>query len=265
MVTLTNENYFSPEADKEYLSVSQYKNFCGTKGIYGCEEMALNIIRGEWKKEMSTALLVGSYVDSHFEGSLATFKSKHPELFTKQNTLKSEFSKAEEIIKRIERDDYFMKYMSGEKQRIFTGELFGVNWKCKLDSYNPNLFITDLKIMRSIRDENWSEKVGHRINFIEFYGYDIQAAVYQKIVEINTGKELPFFIAAASKETYTDIEIIGFTEDDHYHIISEIAPNIQRIVDLKEGKAIPDRCGKCDYCKATKILTKPIHWTQITR
>ena len=29
---LTAENYFSKEADREYLSVSQYKNFMGTIG-----------------------------------------------------------------------------------------------------------------------------------------------------------------------------------------------------------------------------------------
>ena len=29
---LTSENYYSREADQEYLSVSQYKHFCGTPG-----------------------------------------------------------------------------------------------------------------------------------------------------------------------------------------------------------------------------------------
>ena len=38
---LTAENYFSKEADREYLSVSQYKKFMGTLGRVGCEAEAL--------------------------------------------------------------------------------------------------------------------------------------------------------------------------------------------------------------------------------
>ena len=38
---LTNENYYSQEANREYLSVSQYKYFMGTYGKVGCEEYAL--------------------------------------------------------------------------------------------------------------------------------------------------------------------------------------------------------------------------------
>lgn len=38
---LTSENYYSREANEEYLSVSQYKDFMGTYGKPGCEEYAL--------------------------------------------------------------------------------------------------------------------------------------------------------------------------------------------------------------------------------
>ena len=36
---------------------------------------------GEWGKEKSTALLVGSYVDAYFEGSLDVFVAENPEIF----------------------------------------------------------------------------------------------------------------------------------------------------------------------------------------
>ena len=65
---LTSENYYSQEANKEYMSVSGYKDFAGTY------EDALRVLwhgklNGRWEDEKSTALLVGSYVDSYFEGS----------------------------------------------------------------------------------------------------------------------------------------------------------------------------------------------------
>lgn len=259
---LTAENYFSPEAMTEYFSVSQYKDFVGTMGQRGCEAMALAKMRGEWKMEMTIPLLVGSYVDSHFEGTLDIFKAQHPELLKSNGGLKSDYVQAEEIINRIERDDYFMKYMAGEKQIIFTGEIFGVKWKCKVDSLDRERFITDLKVMRGIRESFWVKDQGY-MSFVEFWGYDIQAAVYQKLVTMSLGKPLPFFIAAATKERVPDIAIIGFTQYDLDSMLSTVAPNIQRIKDLKEGKADPDRCESCDYCKTTKVLYKPIHFSEL--
>ena len=73
------------------------------------------MVTGEMEK--TTALLVGSYVDSHFEGTLDLFKAQNPEIFTKKGELKAEYRKAEEIINRIERDPLFMMFMSGEKQK----------------------------------------------------------------------------------------------------------------------------------------------------
>mgnify|MGYP003225856121 CR=1 FL=1 len=55
---LTQENYYSKEANQEYLSVSQYKDFCGTIGRVGCEEQALAKLNGDWEMEKTTALWI---------------------------------------------------------------------------------------------------------------------------------------------------------------------------------------------------------------
>lgn len=258
---LTAENYYSREADREYLSVSQYKSFIGSAGIEGCEAKALAKLNGVWTDEKSTALLIGSYVDSHFEGTLPLFKAQNPEIFTKQGSLKAEYKRAEEIINRIERDEYFMKYMSGEKQVIMTGEIAGVKWKIKMDSYLPDVCITDLKIVESIRKKFFAH--GRKMQFIENWGYDIQAAVYQEIVRQNTGKRLPFYIAAASKEKEADIEIIQIEDYILDEKLFEVESNTDRIMLLKSGLEVPKRCEKCDYCKHTKVLTKPILSTDL--
>lgn len=31
-----------------------------------------------------------------------------------------------------------------------------------------------------------------------------------------------------------------------------------RILEVKNGKAEPERCGVCEYCRQTKVLTAPI-------
>lgn len=81
---LTSENYYSQEANQEYMSVSGYKDFAGTYGKMPCEFYGMEKLNGRWQDEKSTALLVGSYVDSYFEGSLDQFKKDNPEIFTQK-------------------------------------------------------------------------------------------------------------------------------------------------------------------------------------
>ena len=100
---LNNDNYYSKEANMEYLSVSWYKKFVT------CEAKAVAELRGEWVEPPSTAMLIGSYVDSYFEGTLEDFKARTPEIFKKDGSLKSDYIKAENIIQRVEKEELFMK------------------------------------------------------------------------------------------------------------------------------------------------------------
>jgi hypothetical protein len=256
---LTNENYYSKEANREYISVSQYKDFMGTYGKPGCEEYALAKIDGTWVEDMedSDALMVGSYVDAHFEGTLNLFKAQHPCMFKKDGELQAKYLKANEMIARCERDVEFMKYMAGEKQVIMTGEMFGVLWKIKIDSYHPGKCIVDLKTCQSIDKAYYHKDIGY-VNFMGEWGYYIQAAVYQEIVKINTGKQLPFYIAAVSKEKFPNIEIIQAEQPLLDEALAEVETNTPKIMMLKCREVEPIRCGVCDYCKHTKVLTGPI-------
>ena len=242
---LTAENYFSKEANMEYMSASQFKAFGN------CEAAALAELKGEYEREVTTSLLVGSYVDAHFEKTLDIFKAKHPEIFTKGGDLKSEYRKGEEIIQRIERDELFMRFMSGHKQVIKTGEIEGVPFKIKIDSYLPGDKIVDLKIMKDF-EPVWVEGKG-KVNFIEAWGYDIQGAVYQAI----EGNNLPVFIAAATKEKTTDIEIFEIPQYYLDAAMEEVMQKAMRYQAIKQGIIEPERCGHCDYCKSTKVLTGP--------
>jgi hypothetical protein len=112
---LTSENYFSPENEQFYMGSSQFKNF------RKCEAAALAELRGEYRREVTDALLVGSYVDAHFEGTLDIFRAQHPEIFKKDGELKVQYKRADKMIQRAERSELFMQFMSGEKQEIMTG------------------------------------------------------------------------------------------------------------------------------------------------
>lgn len=260
---ITEENYYSPEMNNILMSVSLYKDFVGTPGKRGCEFTAMKKLDGSWGEEPSTAMLVGSYVDAYVEGSLENFKKQHPEILKRDGTLKADFITAEKVIERIERDKLFMAYLSGEKQRIMLGNIAGAQWKIKMDSYAPGRCITDLKVMRDMKNQ-YSPKYGTKLDFIRYWGYDIQGAVYQEVVRQNTGEKLPFFIAVVTKESpEPDLEIIEVTDDYLEAALFEVQEHLPRILEVKAGRVKPDRCGICDCCKHNKILRHPITITEL--
>ena len=242
---LTNENYYTSEVNKEYMSVSQYKDF------QKCEAMALASLRGEWERPMTTALLVGSYIDAWFEGTLEDFCKAHPEIYTKTGKLKADFVQAEEIIAFLQKDPMFMRYMAGKKQIIMTAELFGTKWKIKIDSYHPDK-IVDLKVMRSM------ERIMGK-SFVEHWGYDLQMAIYAAV----EGRDIATYLAVVTKQDPPDKEIISVPRWRRLELLEDVKKNMPRILAVKSGEIPPTRCGVCEYCRATKLLTEPIDFEMV--
>lgn len=270
---LTADNYYSPEANWAYMSASQFKSF------RRCESAALAELRGEWNRPDSTALLVGSYVDAYFSGELEQFTAEHPEIYTKQKTLRAEFQKAHDICERLNRDELARLLLSGKHQTIKTGQIAGVWYKMKSDSLLSarqveaickqfpevrNLvpfgggMIVDLKCMKDFEDI-WDEEQHEKVNFAEYWGYDTQGAIYQQI----DGKMAPFVIVGATKETATDIEAMYIPDEDLALALSEVEALSPRYDAIKRGEIEPEGCGRCAYCRSTKRLTSIKHYKQI--
>lgn len=259
---ITNENYYSDECNKRYMSVHQYLDFVGHMGVSGCEKRAMATISGKYKKEPNTAMLVGSYVDSHFEGTLKEFKKEHPDIFTQKGELKASYKQAENMIARAEKDEKFMAYMSGEKQVIMTGYLFGCDWKIKMDSYIPGKAIVDLKTTSDLH-RAWRVQDYGYVSVAEYWGYTIQLAVYQKIVEINTGDKLPCILAFVTKEDSPELKICYIDQMTLDHALNEVEMNMASVLMVKNGEVEPIPCGKCDYCKATEPVGEVINISEL--
>ena len=251
---LTKDNYFSQEAMTEYFSVSQFKAF------QKCEAAALAELNGEYRRESTTSLLVGSYVDAYYEGDLTGFIEQHPEILKRDGTLKAEYIKADDIIRRTQKDRLFSMYMNGKPQVIMIGELFGYPWKVKIDSYIEDTAIVDLKIMKDFEPVHIPGE--GRIPWIYAWGYDIQGAVYQAIVEQNTGKKLPFIIAGATKEKVSDIGLFRLPQSSLDVAMKVVESFVDRFADIKAGLIEPTRCEKCDYCKETKVIEDVIDYDE---
>ena len=249
LMTLTEENYHSTEANKSYWSASIFKAFDK------CEAAGLAQVRGQYHREETDALLIGSYVDAYFAGTMDEFVGEHSEtMFTKKGTLYAKYEQANKCINAVECQPLMMDYLEGDKQTIMTGKLFGVDWKIKMDVFNGER-IVDLKCMRDF-EPVYKEGFG-RISFVEAWGYDIQGAIYQKVVEQNTGKRLPFYIVGVTKEKVPDVTVLQIPQPVLDTALKIVESKIDRFDLIKTGDIEPEGCGKCEFCKSTKVLTAP--------
>lgn len=259
---LTYENYHSLEANLKYLSTSQFKAFLS------CEAAVIADLAGEWAEEKPVHFLIGSYLHAWCQGILKEWTAAHPECFKKDGGLKAEFKQAELMIQTLQSDPFAMHTLSGEKEVILTGELFGVPWKAMLDVYVPGKRIVDLKTTKSIRDLHWSDEHRGKVTFIEQYNYFQQVAVYSELERVNAGRPeedwLDFYMVAISKEAVPDKEVISLVDPERIGVeLAKIGVHMPRIIAVKEGRVEPFRCGVCDYCRSTKVLSKAVYYTEL--
>lgn len=282
---LTSRNYYGKKASREYMSVSQFKDFMK------CPAMAMAKLNGIYKDEEKRALLLGSFVDEMLTG---TYKSQikfiaenYTELFQKSSKVAVQLSEfdtlsgrkdfllgccepeyffsenlkpyadilqAVETIERVKNQPLMMHYLAGKHQVIMTGEIEGVPFKIKMDSFDPNEYICDLKYMASLRSPNLFEPM------IKYWGYDIQAACYQEIVRQNIGKRLPFIFDVATKEKPAHLEVGEISQWNMDEALEIVRKNIKRFQAIKNGEVEAERCEdyNCDYCTTTKIIKEPI-------
>lgn len=254
-MTLTAENYYSPEANREYFSASQIKSFMD------CPARTMAELRGEYARPATTALLIGSYVDAYFEGAEAfeRFCSEHPEIFnSRTGALKADYIKANRMIERAQADEVFMKYTKGETQKILTGEIFGFPFKAKLDFYLPGERIADMKTTKDFNPV-YVEGEG-RLSFAEAYRYPLQMAIYRAL----EGNDLPCYLDCISKEDEPDIAVIevpGEMMDAELKLLESELPMYDA---MKQGVVEARRCEKCAYCRRSRKLSKPISLYELT-
>lgn len=261
---LTAKNYYSREANIHYMSVSQYKDF------RKCEAGALAKLKGEYSEPAADHFLIGSYVGAAIEGPavLEQFKLDHPQIFSSRGEskgqLKSDYKQADTMVEALRSDEECRSKLQGDKEVIVTAELFGVLWKAKLDVYAPDEgFITDLKTVKGIYEKYWD---GSRyVSFVQYYGYDIQMAVYTELEKIQNHRfeRLEPLLVAVSKEDVPDKAVICFDDLMIEQQLESVAANLPRIIEVKNELVEPNRCERCRYCRTTKQVKGMIHYLNL--
>jgi len=250
-----DEIYYGLEANKVYMGVSQYKRF------KDCEARALAEVNGEWVRNTdSPALILGNYVHSYFESEETHnlfIENNKDKIFSKRKPfgLLKAYEQADVMIKKLSEEQLFNYLWQGERETVVTGELYGVEWKGKIDLLNVDKgYFVDLKTTAGISNRFYNEKYGKYVSFVEHYGYVLQIAVYEKLLTQLYGKPFTGYIYAISKQDIPEMVAIEIEQHKKEFELNLLSEEIARVVSVKNGEEEPTACGKCDFCKTTQKL-----------
>ena len=260
-IKLTKSNYYSHDTDFQYMSFSVFRDF------EKCEAATLAKLKGDWEPTSNPEpLLVGNYVHSYFESPEAHQEfveaNKSEMISTRGKTkgqLKSSYKVADDMIKALSEDDFFnYVYMPGEKEVIVTGELFGHQWKGKIDSLCLDRgYFCDLKTVDDFHKGHWNPELRQKVNFVEDRGYHMQAAIYQELIRQTFDVDCQPYIFGVSKQPIPDKIAISFDGDGQFLMqsaLEKIKTDQDRFWRVLMGEEKPKRCGKCEYCRQGKQL-----------
>ena len=77
------------------------------------------------------------------------------------------------------------------------------------------------------------------------------------MAEKNTGKKLPFYLVAVTKEKIPDVKVIQIPQHVLDAALGMVEAKIERFDLIKNFDVEPIRCEHCDYCRTTKQLSEP--------
>lgn len=233
-----------------------------------CEASAVAHLSGEYVRPDTNALTVGSYVHTAFEGVEAHQKfidDNSESIFKKRGSGKyADFEQADQMIDAIKRQKLAMFALKGEPEQIFSVHLFGTDWKIRTDVINHQTHrFADIKTCENIYKRFWDDKYDGWCSFVEHWGYVLQMAVYRRALKEITGDDYTPYIVAVSKESPPDVAVINFDPSRFEFELKYVEDHMKRILKLKSGEEEPIECGKCDYCRRSKMITKVIEVGQL--
>lgn len=206
-MNLTIDNYHSPKANNEYMSVHQFRDWCD------CPERTADELAGKWQDKDKPHFVIGHGVDiglltperwaeflrENAENlfnlptidEIKAYAAEHGQPIpakSKKDELLAMFPDAvtagkpnanlltiQRCIARAKADPIFMDFLRGEKQQILTGYLYDcldIQWKGMFDVRIPGGRIVDLKTSANMRRDDWIPQMDifTRINLRNGYG-----------------------------------------------------------------------------------------------
>lgn len=244
---LNNENYFSSEANWEYMSTSQFKSFVD------CEAKTLAELKGKYIRQSKDCFLEGHFFEALICNEEEDFINKNPQMLSSKGKskgeLKSNFVKVKNSADFLKNQSFLHPLLEkSKKQVIVTGLINGIKWKGCIDFLLPDFGI-DTKCMKDFK-KIYSEEDKKYMSWFFSRGYHYQMSVYKEL----TG--LPQKIIGVSKEETPDIEAFELSSELLDNAIDIIKHYTKKFNDIKKGKIEAESCNVCDFCKTKKQIKK---------
>lgn len=264
---ITQDNYYSVEANKAYFTASQIKTFLKCPSMWQAERTGL------YKRPETPALFHGQYIDTALtepEVFGQFCQDNASKIFGNRGKKFAAILDIDKAIARVKRDDYFMSMLQGSSQVIIVLEDFhGHPYKCRLDNLNMmEFFLTDLKSCKGLFDEMWTQTSDGgfvKVHWIAHWKYPLQLALYREAIYLEYGFRPHPYIAAMEKTANPNFEVFDLLPKEDgvlSPLSSELARGIETMDKMAELKDLDWRelpaCKTCDWCKMNKRLTGPV-------
>jgi hypothetical protein len=154
--------------------------------------------------------IIAPKVDRRTKAGKEAFAEFEAEAENKTVVADDMYQQAQEMCESLKQNDYVKKLLKGEREKPFfwNDDLTGETCKCRVDcltELGDNLIVVDLKTTENAETEAFMRSAIK-------YGYDFQSAMYNKGVEVNTGKKPIFVFIAIEKKPPYSINILQCDE-----------------------------------------------------
>jgi hypothetical protein len=281
-LALTGENYYSLEANRAYMSNSQWGDWLkceaaayaeyvvggdaerpGTVTDAGgyCAPERDYFVLGKWMHEM--VLQSDGWSDRALALSHATI-GRSRVMRTAKGQWNATGEKLNRMLARWQQEEDLHGLMVGQKEVLLTGAIGGIPWRCAIDNLAPDFF-SDLKTPRSLKPDwkesrldVWPDGRPKRVlvPWYEVHNYLRQIAVYRYLCWLQDGVWRDPYLVAVSKDEQPLVRAFGWEEDElearAEWELAQIVEQVPRIQALREGDGSDAvRCGSCQYCRLT--------------
>lgn len=233
-------SYFESEkAHEEFLE--KHEDYLYKKASKASYQKAIDDVGGEYK---------ASDTIKDLKDKIEELNNSGHEVENVKGELYQDFIVADQMIDRIKDDPLFNHFWQGEKEVVVTGELYGHEWKGKIDCLNVDKgYFIDLKTNQNPHMRYYDVERGQYVSFVESFGYSMQVALYEELLEMEYGKPFVGYIFAVSKEKPSNFLPIEIPVYEKRFQLEKIQMNIDHVEKVKVGEVEPRYCNRCEYCR----------------
>lgn len=251
-------------------------SYSDLRQMIGCEAAWL----AGHRPEESEAMLVGKLFEAEIcqdETALAELKADE-RLYTKKGELRAPFARVAGMVAAWRRQETWQDIAAAQQQVQLFAVLNGVEIKGKPDLwYAGQGIVEDVKTTADIEDcwENvapwWNVppmQERARVPWWQASRYDLQAAMYLALLELNDIRPLEYRLRVVTKQEPPDVQWVYLARRDSPDAPWDAAPAVlgamgylgtlvDRAALLRARGDAPRPCYRCAYCRGLKRITHP--------